>query len=165
MFGATVKPTRAHYFYAQNWLARLWIVIIPALFVVLMAGALGPPPEISGLNADAKAYLFLLGISLLFGICVAALLGPFILGPLYHHRAELNGYPYRPGDFVEILVGPSRGRVARVVEVWDWRGNLRIDLGEVARPKSKTLFTFTEVIKRSDAEPPVAADAPQASRR
>lgn len=66
----------------------------------------------------------------------------------------------RPGDRVELLVGANRGRVVRVVEVWDWRGDLRVDLGEFAKPRARTLFGFAQVIKRSDAEPPAAEDAP-----
>jgi hypothetical protein len=160
-----MKPTRVHYFYAQNWPGWIWIVVFPVLSVALMAIGLGRPPEMVGLDADAKAYLVLLGIALVLGICVAALLGPFILGPLYHYRAEVNGYPYRPDDRVEILVGANRGRVVRVVEVWDWRGDLRVDLGEFAGSRARTFFGFAQVMKVSDAEPPVAADAPQAARR
>ena len=156
-----MAATRVHYFYAQNWPARIWIVAVPSLCVLLMAGALGSPPEIAGFQPEAKSYLFLLGIALLLGICVAALLGPFILGPLYHYRAELNGYPFQPGDRVEILVGANCGRVVRVVEEWAFRGGeLRVDLGEFAHPKARTSFHFTEVIRVDDAEPPVAADAP-----
>jgi len=44
--------------------------------------------------------------------------------------------------------------------VWDWRGDLRVDLGEFAKPRARTLFGFAQVIKRSDAEPPAAEDAP-----
>ena len=153
-----MKPTRVHYFYAQNWPAWIWIVIIPTLCVVLMARALGPPPEIAGFQAEAKNYLFLLGSALLLGICVAALLGPFILGPLSHYRAELNGYPFQPGDWVEILVGANCGHVVQVIEVRDWRGDLRVDLGEFARPKARTFFQFTQVVKATDAKLPVVAD-------
>jgi len=160
-----MKPTRVHYFYAQNWPARIWIVIIPSLCVVLMARALGTPPKIGGFQADARSYLILLAIAWLLGLCVAALLGTFILAPLYRYRAQLNGYPFQPGDRVEILVGASRGRVVHVVEVCDWRGSLRLDLGELASPRARTSFHFAQVIKATDAEPPDPAQALPVERR
>jgi hypothetical protein len=132
-------PTRAQRFFARNWLPWIWIVSFLALAVLLMASALGPVPELAGFGPDAKAYLLLIGIALLLGYCVAALLGPFVLGPIYHWRAEVNGAPFQPGDRVEILVGANSGRVARGAEVWDWRGSLRVDFTEPS-PADKTHF-------------------------
>ena len=37
-------PTRAHRFFARNWLPRLWIAAFPALAALLMASALAPAP-------------------------------------------------------------------------------------------------------------------------
>ncbi len=155
-----MTPERARSFYARNWPARIWIVVFPALCVALMAVALGPPPELAGFKGDAKGYLLLLGLALLIGLCAAALLGPFLLGPLYHYRAERNGYPFHPDDRVELLVGANRGRVVRVVEVWDWRGDLRVDLGESARPGANTLFQFTQVVRVAEDAPP-AVEQPE----
>jgi hypothetical protein len=160
-----VKPTRLHYFYAQNWPAWIWFTAIPLLAVLLMAKALGTTPDLSALEVEAKSYLFLLGITWLLGFCVAGLVGWFILGPLYHYRAELNGYPFRPGDRVEILVRANRGRIVLVAEVRDWRGDLRVILPESASRKGKTMFHFAQVIKVNDAEPSVAADRPQAAEQ
>jgi hypothetical protein len=95
------------------------MVAVPSLFVLLMAKPLAPAPEIAGFEGETKSYLFLVGIALLLGFCVVALVGPFILGPIYDYRAELNGVPFQAGDRVGILVGANRGHVARVVEVWD----------------------------------------------
>jgi hypothetical protein len=130
-----------------------------------MASALGPAPEIAKFGPEAKSYLFLLGIALLAGICVAALAGPFILGPIYHHRAELNGAPFQAGDRVVVLVGARRGQVARVTEVLEWRGYLRVDWGSSTARKSREVFQLAQVIKVDVAEPPFAAGSPQAARR
>jgi hypothetical protein len=160
-----MKPTRMHYFYAQNWPAWIWFTVAPLLCVLIMANALGTPPHLYALGVEAKSYLFLLGLAWLLGYLVAGLLGWFIFGPVYHYRAELNGAPFQPGDRVQILVGRDRGRVVRVAEVWDWRGDLRVDLGDLAGRKRRTIFGFAQVIRATDAEPPVAADTPQAARR
>lgn len=145
-------PTRAQRFFAGNWLPRIWMAAFPALAALLMAGALGPAPELAGFGRDARAYLLLIGIALALGICVAALLGPFVLGPIYHWRAEVNGAPFQPGDRVEILVGANRGRVARVAEVWDWRGSLQVEFTEPVPRRDKTSFALTEVLKIGAAE-------------
>ena len=91
--------------------------------------------------------------------------GPFILGPIYHYRAEQNGAPFHTGDRVEILVGANRGQVAQVAEVWEWRGDLRVDWGPSVARKGRTIFGLAQIIKVCDDEPPVAADASQAARR
>ncbi len=154
-----MKPTRMHYFYAQNWPAWIWFALAPLLCVWIMASALGPPPDFSTLGAEAKSNLVLLGFAWLLGFLVAVLLGWFIFGPIYHYRAELNGAPFQPGDRVQILVGRDRGRVVRVAEVWDWRGDLRVALGDLAGRKGRTIDDFVQVIKVTDAEPPAAAGA------
>ena len=139
----------------------MFIVAVPTLFVFLMARALGPAPQIAGFGAEAKSYLLLLGLALLLGLCVVALTGPFILGPIYHHRAELNGAPFQAGDRVEILVGVNRGRVARVAEVWEWRGDLRVDWGSSEARARRTIFALTQIIKVRDDSPGVPADGPR----
>lgn len=156
-----MKPTRIHYFYAQNWPARILFWMFPMLCAVLMAIALGAPPNLHDFGADARSYLLLIGLAWLIGYFVAPLLGWFILGPIYHHRAELNGAPFQAGDMVELLVGRERGQVVRVAEVWDWRGDLRVDLAAVPGRSASAIFAFTQVMKASDAEPPVAPERQQ----
>jgi len=156
-------PTRTHRFFARNWLPRIWIVAFPALAALLMASALAPAPDLAGLGPDAKAYLLLIGIALALGLCVAALLGPFVLGPIYHWRAEVNGAPFQPGDRVEILVGANRGRVARVAEVSDWRSSLRVEFTEPVARMAKTHFDFTQVLKVGVADSPVEPAPPRAA--
>lgn len=140
-------PTRLHYFYAQNWPAWIWFTVAPLVPVLVVARALGTPPDLSAFGPEARSYLFLLGVTWLLGYLVSGLVGWFIFGPLYHYRAEVNGYPFRPGDRVEILVGPSRGRVVRVADVWEQRGEVRVEAPESAGGKKRTVYQFTQVIK------------------
>jgi hypothetical protein len=153
-------PTRAHRFFAGNWLPRIWMAAFPALAALLMASALGPAPELAGFGRDARAYLLLIGIALALGLCVAALLGPFVLGPIYHWRAEVNGAPFHPGDRVEILVGANRGQVARVAEVWDWRGSLRVEFPGATGRGERSIVNLTQVIKVDDARTSPNAGTP-----
>ena len=153
-----MKPTRLHYFYAQKWPIWIWIICAPLLCVALMASALSPPASFSPTEPETRSYLFLLAIAALLGWAAGALVGKFVLGPIYFHRAQLNGAPFQPGDRVEILVGPNRGRIVQVLESWHWRGTAKVDLGEGAAPirkntfSSKDIFEETQLLKVADAE-------------
>ena len=166
-----MKPTRLHYFYAYKWPVWICIVVVPLLCVAFMARALGPPPALSPLESDARSYLLLLGIAWLLGWASCSLVGPFILGPIYFHRAQLNGAPFQVGDSVEILIGPDRGRVVRVLEPLDGRAMVKVDLGDhlnLERKRSfrtRNTFEETQLLKVFDAEQHLAADAPQAAPR
>jgi len=155
-----MKPTRLHYFYAQNWPAWIWFTVVPLIPVLVAARALGTPADLSTFGPESRSYLFLLGISWLLGYLVGGLVGWFILGPLYHYRAEINGYPFRSGDRVEILVGARRGCVLRVAEVREERGEVRIEPPESAGRKEKTVFHFAQIIKVDGVEPSVPAERP-----
>lgn len=155
-----MKPTRAQYFFARNWPVRILVVAVPLLFASLMARALGPVPTLAGLEPEARSYLLLLGVALLLGFCVVALIAPFILGPIYHYRAELNGAPFQTGDRVAVLVGANRGHVARVVEVWDWRGDLRVEWDASVSRRNRTIFGFAQVIKVAEAQTGAPGDGP-----
>jgi hypothetical protein len=167
-----MKPTRLHYFYAYNWPKWLWITLVPLACVALMAGALGPPPALLPPGAEGKGYLLLLGLAWLLGFTGGLLPGWFILGPIYFHRAQLNGAPFHPGDEVEILVGRCRGRVVRVLDAENWQGSVRVDLGEAERGRRSRLWTGdifqpTQLLKvargtqasAAAAEPPPTADS------
>ncbi len=161
-----MKPTRLHYFYAYKWPVWICIVVVPLLCVALVARELGPPPAFFPLESDARSYLLLLACAWLLGWASCALLGPFVLGPIYFHRAQLNGAPFQMGDSVEILVGPNRGRVVRVLEPLDGRGMAKVDLGEPANAKRKSIFwcgdifELTQLLKVAGAEQRPAADPP-----
>ena len=153
-----MTPTRWHYFFAQKWPFWLWIILVPLLSAALMASFLGTPPaDLAEFGPDAKRYIFLVGMGLLLGYFAGGLLGYFVLGPVYHYRAELNGAPFRTGDIVQILVGRNRGRIVRVTEVTEGRGVLKVDLGE-SNPKGKPIYyEFTEIVKADDPEPTSAS--------
>ena len=119
-----MKPTRLHYLYAYKWPGWICIVVVPLLCVALVARELGPPPALFPLETDARSYFLLLACAWLLGWASCALLGPFVLGPIYFHRAQLNGAPFQMGDSVEIRgrvdAAPVRGyRVSGVVVAHD----------------------------------------------
>lgn len=145
-----MKPTRLHYFYAYKLPVWIWIIVVPQLCVVLMAKGLGPPPALCPPGTEAGSYLMLLGLAWLLGWAGSALVGPFVLGPIYFHRARLNGAPFQVGDPVRILVGPCRGRVVRVLASVDGRGMVTVYLGETVggkRKRRRDTFEETQLLR------------------
>ena len=127
-----MKPTRAHYFYANNWPQRIWLVAWPLAAAGLMILVLGPAPDMSTpLSRDARGYLKLLGLAAAIAFLLGGLIGVFVLGPMYWHRAQLNGVPFAPGDRVEILAGRDRGRIATVAEYNDYRMYVKLEDGRM----------------------------------
>jgi len=76
----------------------------------------------------------------------------------------MNG-PFRAGDLARILLKPHRDRVARVCEVWPELQTARLEVGQETRRFGEDTFGWHQLTKERDAEPPVAADAPQAAHR
>jgi hypothetical protein len=81
-------------------------------------------------------------------LLVGAVIGILALGPpLYQVCRILNGGRYRAGESVYILVGPHRGRVVTIYEVWDARGQVLVDLGEQAKREVKDVFEDLQVCR------------------
>ncbi len=79
---------------------------------------------------------------------LGAIVGMMTLGPVIYHVCRfLNGGPYQAGDNVYILVGPHRGRVVTIYEVWNTRGQVRVDLGEQAKREVKDVFDDLQVCR------------------
>ena len=134
-----MKPTRAHYFYAENWPQRIWLVAWPLASAALMVAALGPVEM-------TWPYMKPVLLAAAAGFFTGGLVGVFVLGPMYWHRAVVNGVPFVPGDRVEILAGRDRGRVATVAEYIDYRLCVRLDDGRI--------FDVRKVMRVDDAAAP-----------
>jgi hypothetical protein len=64
-----------------------------------------------------------------------------------------NGYFLRKDDWVRILVGPYRGRVFRVYEVWAQRGQVRVEIDEQSRKEVTDVFSEAEICRAKNPEP------------
>ena len=74
------------------------------------------------------------------------------LGPLYRIRGRMNGAPFHPGDYVQVLVGPNRGRIFQIDVIWKERGQVCLELGEPRKKGVQFAFSYTEVFR---VEPPI----------
>jgi hypothetical protein len=109
---------------------------------------------------DGLAFFAIVGLALLLGYFAAILLGWFVLGPLYYDRSVQNGEPFHEGESVHILVGPYRGRIARVSKAWDvapWAGahRVQVDLGATEREQGQDVFRSYQVCRVASAAAPV----------
>jgi len=91
-------------------------------------------------------------VSPILGFFLGALVGSFILPPLYELRERLNGGPFKAGDLVQILVGPYRGEITTVVSGWQGR-SYRVQLDEQSKRSFQDVFSADQLFKEKDAEP------------
>lgn len=154
-----MRPTGRHYFYARNWPARLWAGT--GLVLGLAGGG-----AVAFLSIDPAAPLwwtmlrgaFDVAVCVALGWAVALVVGFPVIGPLYFSRYAAHGAPFRPGDWVEVLVGPHQGKVVRVRTAWQ-HDDVRVDLGTAAAERFEDVFGPLALIR---ADPPDAPpEAPQ----
>jgi len=85
------------------------------------------------------------GIGYIFGAA-------FIWGILGGIAARIQGWPFAKGDEVVILSGKDRGRVTRIYEVWEPRGQVRLELGDKARETITDVYCAVAVTRTKNTE-------------
>ena len=131
--------------------------IVSACYVI----AVTVPSCVVLAEASVLAWLLLAVVtaSVLGWIC-----GAIFLWPLVGRIARrLNGHPFCVGDSIRILTGPHRGRRAVVYELWEERGQMRVDIGPEAKRSVTDVFNGVEVYK--EMAEPGATDNPGDAKR
>lgn len=142
-----MEITQRQRWFAENLPWRVWCRTFEALGAAGGLAVGGAWAFSSGWSWTGIGYGVLCGLAGLFlGTMLSFLCGWFVLGPLYHHQACLNGFPYAIGDEVQILAGKHRGRRGRVYELGQF-GRPRVRLGEEAARDFGDLFEPTEVAR------------------
>jgi hypothetical protein len=144
-----MKPTLAQRVIASGLPEK--VVTLGGGIALMAATAATLLPVLELRLAAIAAFVFYVVVAGLLGVLLAAFAAAFLLGPVYNARAAENGAPYQSGDWVMILAGPHRGRVARVYEVWESRQQVRVDLGDEARGKFEDLFNYVAVLRQPPA--------------
>lgn len=149
-----MKPTWAHYFFAQEWPARIWMSMFPISFGTIAAILGWLTLEFLRSWTEVLLFAAYVGLVAALGWFVGILVGWFVLGPLYFDRSIKNGEPFQPGDLVHILVGPYRDRIARVYstfEVGSFAGahRVRVELGERKKDDWKDVFSSYQILRIS----------------
>jgi hypothetical protein len=145
-----MKPSLMHYFFAQDWPLKIWLVGF-SLFCAITAGN-ACEPSFALLRDWHFLILFISAILVAptLGFFLALPLAWIVIGPFYHFRAKLNGAPFHVGDHVQILVGSHRGKVARIYSTWQG-DTFRVELGSDAEKSYKDIFSPTKVLRSAIA--------------
>jgi len=74
--------------------------------------------------------------------------GVLFIWPISFRIARaLQGAPFHVGDHVWILVGKHKGTLTRVYEVWDERGQIRVELGADDKTAVTDVFCVVEICR------------------
>ncbi|MGI5868874.1 MAG: hypothetical protein ACOX9C_05470 [Kiritimatiellia bacterium] len=150
-----MKPAAYHYIVARtahiSMAMGVAIAIALTLFVLNAEGALVP---------DLGVWLWVLVAMILAGL-IGLIFGVIVIWQMLLSlpAARIQGWPFRVGDEVVILTGPHKDATTTIYEIWEERGQVRVDLGEELKEEVKDVFCAVEVCrKRGNERGCVAAD-------
>jgi hypothetical protein len=132
-------------FFAHNWPLKIWFVV----FISAAMAIAGHDLFNAGVWKNIYTGIFSVCLILLAGVvgffvsCIFA----FFLIPLYSLAAKLNGAPFHENDEVQILIGPHKGKIKKIYEIWSERKQVRVNLGEEEKNAVSDVFHFTEIFK------------------
>jgi hypothetical protein len=142
-----MKPSFMQMFFAKHWPLKFWMAVIGAISIFMACRAC--EPSLSSLHDWHFLVLFVSVIVLAPVLaCYSSLMIVWLfLGPIYRIRGRMNGAPFHPGDYVQVLVGPNRGRVFQVDVIWEQRGQVCLELGSPRRKGVQFAFAYTQVFR------------------
>ncbi|QEG33595.1 hypothetical protein [Bythopirellula goksoeyrii] len=152
------KPSPIHYFVANEWPSKLWLMVIPLGFVLWVVRSCWPLLLRPSGWPDPLLFIGCCLLAALLGYFVGILIGWPILGPFYYSRSLKNGEPFQQGEMVHVLVGPFRDRVVRVLDSFDiapWAGahRIRVDLGTETKD-DENIFSSIQILRVSNSQLP-----------
>jgi hypothetical protein len=157
-FGSTMKPSFMQTFFARHWPLKIWLAIIGAVSIFMAGRACEPSLSSLGDWHFLVLFVSVIIIAPVFACYTSLIVAGLFLGPIYRIRGRMNGAPFYPGDYVQVLVGPNRGRVFQVDVIWEQRGQVCLELGEPRKKGVQFAFTYTEVFR---VVPPAGTLEPQ----
>ena len=112
------------------------------------------------LVADFGVWCWIVLAAILAGL-IGLILGViFIWGILLSRFAAwIQGWPFKVGDEVVILTGKHRNTVTTVYEIWEQRGQVRVELGEDLKKSVKDVFCGVEVCRNKRKTPNQTSEA------
>jgi hypothetical protein len=141
------RPTAVHYFFAADWPIKIWFGTVPLLFFGML-NDVNLISLFSDLGYFFQNIVHVILLSILVFLC-SAVIGWPIIGTIYHYRELENGGPFKVGDYVQILVGANKGKVAQVYSTWQG-SSVRVDLGQDLKDELKDIFSSTQLIKEKN---------------
>jgi hypothetical protein len=130
-----MKPSRLHFVIAHTFQicgVAGALAGVGLLFVSLNeAGALIPDVTIVFWSVIAAVLMAAMGW--VFGVT-------FLWMMFGKIAARIQGWPFHVGDQVYILSGKNRNQIARIYEIWDERGQVRLELGDELKNAVEDVF-------------------------
>jgi len=155
MLGNKMKPSLFNYCLAHAFLiTTCGAALIAAILLTRLY-------FIAGVFSLEAKYIILSSLLYIPACLLGFILGVFptwmIVGNIV---SSIQGAPFYIGDTVCILTGKHKGKITTVYEVWESRGQVRVDLGSEEKDKVTDVFCKVAVVKIEEAEQ-VASDDPR----
>ncbi|NLB55461.1 MAG: hypothetical protein GX811_06810 [Lentisphaerae bacterium] len=155
-----MRPAVYRYMVAHTSTFSMGMGVVIAISLTLLflhgEGALVP---------DIGVWLWILVATIPAGL-IGLIFGVIVIWQilLSYPAARIQGWPFKVGDEVVILTGRHKN-TTRIYEIWEERGQVRVDLGEALKQEVKDVFCAVEVCRKRNSEPaggayvsPVASD-------
>jgi hypothetical protein len=147
MNGTKMKPSLFNYCLAHGFL------ITTCGAVLIAAILLTRQYFIAGVFSLEAKYIILSCLIYIPACLLGFILGVFptwaIVGNIV---GSIQGAPFYIGDTVCILTGKHKGKITTVYEVWEFRGQVKVDLGPEEKNKVTDVFCNVAVFKIEEAE-------------
>ena len=103
---------------------------------------------------DIGVWLWILVAAIPAGL-IGLIFGVIVIWQIILSRpaAKIQGWPFKVGDEVVILTGRHKNTTTKIYEIWEERGQVRVDLGEELKKEVKDVFCAVEVCKKRNTEP------------
>lgn len=136
-----MSPIR--YAFAHDWPLKIYLSACSGTCLVLAILACRPSVELFTDWQYMLVFIVAVVISPVLGFYLALPCGFLVLGPLYRVQERRNGGPFKPGDWVRILVGAHRGKSGIVqadLQQYGLRVALASDDGNMTKGKATELM-------------------------
>lgn len=129
-----MQPPRIKSLLAQTW---IWLLIVYPIVcgISFTVGSLGYPDRGKIFFITAVAAFIIIPITLR------------IFASIQNAIVKSNGEPFEIGDNILILKGSHKGKQADVYELWQERGQIRVNLGDEAANDFSDVFSSIEVMR------------------
>lgn len=115
-------------------------ITISFMFLILQEnGALVP---------DIIVWLWIL-LAMIPAVLIGMIIGTVIIWQMLLARsaAKIQGWPFKVDEDVVILKGRHKNKIAKIYEIWEGRGQVRLDLGEELKRDVKDVFCAVAVCR------------------
>jgi hypothetical protein len=128
-----MKPSAVHYFFGNGFKISTY------------GGAIGAAVWAVSMCEGISVWTL---VALLAALPLGFMLSAMTVWPIVSIvGSRINGAPWKEGDLVHILVGQHEGHVGTIYEIWQSRGQVRVEVSEQATKDVTDVYLFNEVCR------------------